>query len=55
MPSGVVDGITYNDADNTKATLVLNAPGKDFVYVAGSFNNYTPYQRVCHEKRPCNR
>ncbi|MBG7610643.1 alpha-amylase, partial [Polaribacter sp. BAL334] len=28
--------------DATKATLVLTAPGKDFVQVAGSFNNYTP-------------
>lgn len=52
MPSGVVDGITYNDADNTKATLVLNAPGKDFVYVAGSFNNYTPNSAYAMKKDP---
>ncbi|MFY7729045.1 MAG: alpha-amylase family glycosyl hydrolase, partial [Flavobacterium sp.] len=52
MPSGVVDGITYNDADNTKATLVLNAPGKDFVYVAGSFNNYTPTSAYAMKKDP---
>jgi pullulanase/glycogen debranching enzyme len=37
MPAGARDGITYHDA--TSATLVLNAPGKDFVYVAGSFDN----------------
>lgn len=42
MPAGVEDGITYSDIDNTKATLVLDAPGKDYVYVAGSFNNWTP-------------
>ncbi|GGB85679.1 hypothetical protein GCM10007424_27190 [Flavobacterium suaedae] len=42
MPVGVRDGITYSDVDNTTATLVLNAPGKDFVYVAGSFNNWQP-------------
>ncbi|MFI0491926.1 alpha-amylase family glycosyl hydrolase, partial [Flavobacterium sp.] len=42
MPTGLEDGINYNATDPTKATLVLTAPGKDFVYVAGSFNNYTP-------------
>lgn len=42
MPSGLVDGINYID-DNT-AILVLYAPGKDYVYVAGSFNNYQPLQ-----------
>jgi len=41
LPAGMVDGINYV-ADATKAVLVLNAPGKDFVQVAGSFNNYTP-------------
>ena len=42
MAAGLEDGINYNSSDNTKATLVLTAPGKDFVYVAGSFNNYVP-------------
>lgn len=42
MPAGLVDGINYNPSDATKATLVLDAPGKDFVYVAGSFNNWQP-------------
>jgi hypothetical protein len=42
MPAGLVDGINYNSSDPTKATLVLNAPFKDFVYVAGSFNNWQP-------------
>ncbi|MGS2725352.1 alpha-amylase family glycosyl hydrolase [Psychroserpens sp. BH13MA-6] len=41
MPAGLEDGINYG-ADLTKATLVLNAPKKDFVQVAGSFNNYMP-------------
>lgn len=41
MPSGMEDGINYT-ADATTATLVLTAPGKEFIYVAGSFNNYTP-------------
>jgi hypothetical protein len=42
IPAGLVDGINYNSGDATKATLVLDAPGKDFVYVAGSFNNWQP-------------
>ncbi len=41
LPAGVEEGINY-PADATKAVLVLDAPGKDFVYVAGSFNNYQP-------------
>jgi glycosidase len=42
MAAGLEDGINYNPSDPTKATLVLTAPGKEFVYVAGSFNNYVP-------------
>jgi len=37
-----VDGINYNHSDPTKALLMLFAGGKDFVYVAGSFNNWQP-------------
>ncbi|MBC7846728.1 MAG: T9SS type A sorting domain-containing protein [Flavobacterium sp.] len=42
MPASLVDGINYNSGDATKATLVLDAPLKDYVYVAGSFNNWLP-------------
>ena len=42
LPAGVVDGINYNSTDPTKAILVLNAPTKSFIYVAGSFNNWQP-------------
>ncbi len=42
IPNGLVDGINYNLGDATKATLVLDAPGKDFIYVAGSFNSWQP-------------
>ncbi len=42
IPSGLVEGINYDPMDDTKATLVLNAPLKDYVFVAGSFNNYQP-------------
>ncbi len=41
MPANMLDGVNLM-ADQTKATLVLDAPGKDFVYVAGSFNNWQP-------------
>lgn len=52
MPAGVEDGITYSDIDNTVATLVLDAPGKDYVYVAGSFNNWTPTAAYAMKKDP---
>lgn len=40
MPVTYQDGITY--LSDTQAVLVLYAQGKDFVYVAGSFNNWQP-------------
>ncbi|WP_299225706.1 alpha-amylase family glycosyl hydrolase [uncultured Psychroserpens sp.] len=36
------EGINYDTSDPTKATLVLDAPLKDYVYVVGSFNNWQP-------------
>src|SRR6476660_6488594 len=52
LPSGVDDGINYNPSDASKATLVLSAPGKDFVYVAGSFNNWQPDSNYAMRKDP---
>jgi 1,4-alpha-glucan branching enzyme len=52
MPAGLVDGINYNAIDATKATLVLDAPLKDFVYVAGSFNNWQPSSAYAMKKDP---
>lgn len=52
MPMGLVDGINYNSTDFTKATLVLDAPSKDFVYVAGSFNNWQPSSGYAMKKDP---
>lgn len=40
IPTGLKEGINYVRNQNDKAYLVLRAPGKDYVYVAGSFNNY---------------
>lgn len=39
-PAGLEDGITYNS--DTSVQLSLFAPGKDFVYVIGDFNDWTP-------------
>jgi 1,4-alpha-glucan branching enzyme len=52
MPAGLLDGINYNSTDVTKATLVLDAPFKDFIYVAGSFNNWQPTSSFAMKKDP---
>ena len=54
MASGLEDGINYNSSDTSKATLVLNAPGKDFVYVAGSFNDWQPGSNYAMKKDASN-
>lgn len=52
LPGNLVEGINYHSSDPTKATLVLDAPGKDHVYVAGSFNNYSPSSAYAMRKDP---
>jgi len=52
MPTGLLDGINYNVTDATKATLVLDAPLKDFIYVAGTFNNWQPTAPYAMKKDP---
>lgn len=42
MPSYMKQGISYDVNDNTKVGLALYAPGKSFVHIIGSFNNWTP-------------
>ncbi|NNE47496.1 MAG: T9SS type A sorting domain-containing protein [Rhodothermales bacterium] len=39
-PPGVRDGVTMDDADPSRVTLALFAPGKNFVHVIGDFNNW---------------
>jgi 1,4-alpha-glucan branching enzyme len=51
VPAGLQEGINYH-TDTTKATLVLNAPNKSYVYVAGSFNNYTTSSTYLMKKDP---
>ena len=41
VPEGLEDGITYDEADPTRAWLVLRAPGKNYVYALGDFNGWT--------------
>ena len=41
LPAGVKDGINYEPGD-TSVTLVLYAPKKSSITVAGDFNNWTP-------------
>ncbi len=42
LPPNMQLGINYDSTDETKATIVIDAPFKDFIYVAGSFNNWQP-------------
>jgi len=50
MPVNYQDGITY--LSDTEAVLVLYASGKDFVYLAGSFNNWQPDVSYAMKKDP---
>tara|TARA_B100000925_G_scaffold286352_1_gene263907 strand:- start:81 stop:2939 length:2859 start_codon:yes stop_codon:yes gene_type:complete len=50
IPESLEDGINYNDNDNTRATLVLSAPYKDFIYVAGDFNFWSPTSEYAMKK-----
>ncbi len=39
-PSGIIPGINYHNADNSKVTLCLLAPGKTSVYALGDFSSW---------------
>lgn len=52
IPNNLEQGLNYNSNDTSKATLVLEAPFKDFVYVAGTFNNWTPTTEYAMKKDP---
>ena len=41
IPNWIRQGINYHPTDPTKVGLALYAPGKSFVHVIGSFNNWT--------------
>lgn len=40
IPNWIKQGINYHPTDQTKVGLALYAPGKNFVHVIGSFNNW---------------
>ena len=40
VPSEMKDGVNLDLNDATKATLVLHAPNKEFIYLIGNFNNW---------------
>lgn len=42
VPAGLRDGINLNSADPSRATLVLRAPGKSYVYAIGDFSGWDP-------------
>ena len=50
LPTGVKDGINY--ISDTKATLVLFAPKKDFIYAIGDFNNWVSDNKSLMKKTP---
>ncbi|CCH53891.1 alpha amylase catalytic region [Fibrisoma limi BUZ 3] len=50
LPNGLRDGINYS-ADN-RATLVLYAPKKNFVYLLGEFNNWTTAPQYLMNRTP---
>lgn len=52
LPAGVQPGINYNQNDQTKVTLVLEAPGKDFVYVVGDFSNWKSNDELQMNRTP---
>ncbi|GIR18430.1 MAG: hypothetical protein CM15mP32_6170 [Flavobacteriaceae bacterium] len=49
MDVNLQDGVNHSNTGN-EVTLVLNAPGKEYVYVAGSFNDYTQNESYLMKK-----
>ncbi|MEA5458209.1 alpha-amylase family glycosyl hydrolase [Arcicella sp. LKC2W] len=50
LPTGVQDGINY--ISDTKVTLVLFAPKKDFVYAIGDFSDWLPDAKFLMKRTP---
>ena len=50
LPVGVKDGINY--VSDTKVTLVLFAPRKDFIYAVGEFNNWVSDPKSLMKRTP---
>ncbi len=52
LPAGSKEGISY--PTNSSVLLQLRAPNKDFIYVIGDFNNWTPNPAYEMKKTPDN-
>lgn len=52
LPTGLIKGINYHENDATKATLVLEAPGKEFAFVVGDFTNWEVWNDYQMTKTP---
>lgn len=52
LPAGIIKGINYHEADPTSVTLVLEAPGKEFVYAVGDFSNWQAKDEFFMNKTP---
>jgi len=50
LPAGIREGINYTST--TSVTLCLLAPGKEFIYVIGDFNNWDIVQEHYMKKTP---
>lgn len=53
-PQGIRDGITYSDYEFGPVKLSLFAPGKDFVFVIGDFNDWRPTDEYLMKKDSLN-
>ncbi|WP_420385769.1 alpha-amylase family glycosyl hydrolase [Roseivirga sp.] len=51
LPAGLKKGINYH-TDQTKVSLVLEAPGKEFVFVVGDFTNWEVDANYLMNKTP---
>ena len=52
LPAGMEPGINYDSNDDTKATFVLEAPGKEFAYVVGDFTEWFPQDDFLMKQTP---
>ena len=52
LPQGIIRGINYHENDETKVTLVLEAPHKKIVYAVGDFNNWQELPTYIMNKTP---
>lgn len=49
-PAGLQDGITYNGSAGTSVSFSLFAPEKDYVFLVGDFNDWTPSEEYLLKK-----